>query len=118
MAEETIETQENNESKLDELEAKISELEGQIDESSKVEDNSEQGADTKSEEAPDFSKRIEALENENKRLQDMVGRLIVVNGARISAENQTGIEAFPTSIEKNFDEGTDVPSLSDIVLGS
>lgn len=112
------ETPENNPSKLDELEAQISELEGKIDESAKVEDNSAEEAGTKPEEASDFNARIEALESENKRLQDMVGRLILVNGARISAENQTGVEAFPTTIEKDFDKDPDMPSLQDIVLGS
>ena len=106
---------------LDDLDAQITEMENAIDVTTASADNST-GAGVKPEEAHnDYAGRIEALENANSRLTEMVSRLIIVNGARISGNENNGVEAFPsaaTSVERNFDSDpkNDIPSLSEIKL--
>ena len=120
MPEETQNT-ESKEINLDDLDAQITEMENAIDATPASVDNSTD-AGTKPEEASNaYAERIEALENANSRLTEMVSRLIIVNGARISGNDNTGVEAFPstaTSVEKNFDSDpkSEIPSLSEIKL--
>ena len=120
MSEEIAKTEETPEgTSLDALESQISEMESAIDNASEKPENVTNDADSnKSEEASEIAARIEALESENKRLIDMVGRLIVVNGARISSEKSEGVKAFPSSVEPALGEMPEITPLSDIKLGS
>ena len=108
---------------LDALDAQIAEIESAIDQSGSKADNTGD-AGTKPEEASNaFAERIDVLEADNKRLTQMISRLIMVNGARISSNENQGVEAFPsaaTSVEKTFttdpSSDTEIPALSDIKL--
>ena len=62
--------------------------------------------------------RMGAIEADNKRLVALVGKMVSQYGARLSEETPAN-EAFPSTIEKQFDAPkAQVPSLGDIVLGN
>lgn len=67
----------------------------------------------------DMRERMGAIEADNKRLVALVGKMVSQYGARLSEETPANNEAFPSTIEKQFDAPkTQVPSLGDIVLGN
>ena len=67
----------------------------------------------------DMRERMGAIEADNRRLVALVGKMVSQYGARLSEDTSANNEAFPSSIEKQFDAPkVQVPSLGDIVLGN
>ena len=90
-----------------------------IDENIPTEDNNGNAAFSAEEAFSGMSERLDTLESENKRLTDLIGKMVTVYGARLSESQSQGVEAFPTTLEPNTAPNTDtIPGLNDIVLGS
>ena len=116
--EEALEAEETVTS-IEELEEALAEF----DESGESEDNSADTA-TQAEEVSLESVRAEigALRDENKRLINVVSRLVKNYGAKLGENSATGIEAFrETSVEPKLPSDklnlSGVPGLDEIVLG-
>lgn len=114
---ENVETVENEPSALDTLESAVNAL---VDETTAGEDNNNSAANSAEEALKGMSDRLDLLESENKRLTDLIGKMVTAYGARLNDSGGEGVEAFPSSIEQKFDNpsNSNVVGLSDIVLGS
>ena len=107
----------------EEAASSIEEALAEFDESDSNEDNSDDTA-TQAEEVSLESVRaeIDALREENKRLINVVSRLVKNYGAKLGENSATGIEAFrETSVEPKLPSDklnlSGVPGLDEIVLG-
>lgn len=104
----------------------IAELESQVasivDESTLIVNNENDSAAGLAEDAlKDMQTRLDTLEDTNARLTNLVGKMVSAYGARLNEQSSQGVEAFPpSSVEPILDQsdGSTVPNLSDIVLGS